>query len=149
MSKRIAIFGAGAAGSYIGAFLTREGHDITLIDMWGEHVDTMNANGLRASGSQGDFTIPVNAVHLADAWQLQHNFDIIFLAMKSYDTEWSSHFVKRLLALKRRCGQQPELHERPAYRIHSRLRSADWLRYVQHHSRPLGTRPRNARRRAR
>ena len=53
MSKRIAIFGAGAAGSYIGAFLTREGHDITLIDMWGEHVDAMNANGLRASGSQG------------------------------------------------------------------------------------------------
>ena len=98
MSKKIAIFGAGAAGSYIGAFLTREGHDITLIDMWGEHVDAMNANGLRASGSQGDFTIPVNAVHLADAWQLHHNFDIIFLAMKSYDTEWSSHFVKRLLA---------------------------------------------------
>ena len=58
MSKKIAIFGAGAAGSYIGAFLTREGHDITLIDMWGEHVDAMNANGLRASGSQGDFTIP-------------------------------------------------------------------------------------------
>ena len=98
MSKRIAIFGAGAAGSYLGAFLTREGHDITLIDMWGEHVDAMNANGLRASGSQGDFTTPVNAVHLADAWQLQHNFDIIFLAMKSYDTEWSSHFIKRLLS---------------------------------------------------
>ena len=98
MSKRIAIFGAGAAGSYLGAFLTREGHDITLIDMWGEHVDAMKSNGLRASGSQGDFTTPVNAVHLADAWQLQHNFDIIFLAMKSYDTEWSSHFIKRLLS---------------------------------------------------
>ncbi len=98
MDKKIAIFGAGAAGSYIGAFLTREGHDITLIDMWGEHVDAMSANGLRASGSQGDFTVPVNAVHLADAWQLQRRFDIIFLAMKSYDTEWSSHFVKRLLA---------------------------------------------------
>lgn len=95
--KRIAIFGAGAAGSYIGAFLTREGYDITLIDMWGEHVDAMNANGLRASGSQGDFTTPVNAVHLADAWQIQKPFDIIFLAMKSYDTEWSSHFIKRIL----------------------------------------------------
>ncbi|MCH8869814.1 MAG: ketopantoate reductase family protein, partial [Chloroflexi bacterium] len=42
MSKRIAIFGVGAAGSYIGAFLTREGYDITLIDMWGEHVSAMN-----------------------------------------------------------------------------------------------------------
>lgn len=96
--SRIAIFGAGAAGSYIGAFLTREGYDITLIDMWGAHVDAMNANGLRASGSQGDFTTPVNAVHLADAWQIGQPFDIIFLAMKSYDTEWSSHFVKRILA---------------------------------------------------
>lgn len=97
MSKRMAVFGAGAAGSYIGAFLAREGYDITLIDMWGAHVDAMNAHGLRASGSQGDFTTPVNAVHLADAWQIAQPFDIIFLAMKSYDTEWSSHFVKRLL----------------------------------------------------
>jgi 2-dehydropantoate 2-reductase len=46
MSKRIAIFGAGAAGSYLGAFLTREGYDITLIDMWGQHVDAMNEKGL-------------------------------------------------------------------------------------------------------
>lgn len=98
MSKRIGIFGAGAAGSYIGAFLTREGYDITLIDMWGEHVDAMNERGLRASGSQDDFTVQVNAVHLADAWQIQKPFDIIFLAMKSYDTEWSSYFIKRLLA---------------------------------------------------
>jgi 2-dehydropantoate 2-reductase len=98
MSKRIAIFGAGAAGSYLGAFLTRERYDITLIDMWGEHVEAMRANGLRASGSQGDFTVPVNAMHLSDAMQIQGKFDIAFLAMKSYDTEWSAHFLKRLLA---------------------------------------------------
>ncbi len=53
MSKRIAIFGAGAAGSYLGAFLTREGYDITLIDMWGQHVDAMNEKGLSVSGAQG------------------------------------------------------------------------------------------------
>ena len=33
MSKRIAIFGAGAAGSYLGAFLTREGYDITSVPL--------------------------------------------------------------------------------------------------------------------
>lgn len=97
MEKRIAIFGAGAAGSYIGAWLTREGYDITLIDMWGEHVNTMNRDGLHVSGTQGEFTVPVNAVHLADAQQINDPFDIIFLAMKSYDTEWSSHFIKRFL----------------------------------------------------
>ena len=97
MNKTIVIMGVGAAGSYIGAFLTREGYDVTLIDMWGEHVEAMRANGLRASGSQGDFTIPVKAYHLTDAMQLNQQFDIGFLAVKSYDTEWSAHFLKRFV----------------------------------------------------
>lgn len=97
MSKRIAIFGAGAAGSYLGAFLTREGHDITLIDMWGEHVDAMKRDGLHVSGTQGEFTVQVNALHLSDAQQITQRFDIVFLSMKSYDTEWASHVVKRLV----------------------------------------------------
>ena len=37
--------GAGAAGSYIGAFLTREGEDVTLIDQWPEHVEVMKSRG--------------------------------------------------------------------------------------------------------
>ncbi len=98
MAKRIAIFGVGAAGSYLGGFLTREGYDMTLIDMWGEHVDVMNEKGLSVTDSGGEFNIAVNAVHLADAWQLEKPFDIIFLAMKSYDTEWASHYIKRFLA---------------------------------------------------
>ena len=97
MSKKMAVFGAGAAGSYIGAFLTREGHDICLIDMWGDHVDKMEENGLSVSGCQGDFNVPVNPIHLANAIQIENNFDIIFLAVKSYDTEWAAHFCKRLL----------------------------------------------------
>ena len=95
--KRIVIFGAGAAGSYLGAYMTREGYDVTLIDMWGEHVETMREKGLRASGTQDDFTVEVNAHHLSDALQLPGDFDIGFLAMKSYDTEWSAHFLKRLV----------------------------------------------------
>ena len=97
MSKKMAVFGAGAAGSYIGGFLTREGHDISLIDMWGDHVDKMNNEGLFISGCQGDFTVPVNAIHLANAIQIEKKFDIIFLAVKSYDTEWAAYFCKRLL----------------------------------------------------
>ena len=93
MSK-IAIMGAGALGSYIGAFLTRDGRDVTLIDMWPEHVEKMKAQGLRASGSQGDFTVPVKALHLTEAQALREPFDIAFIAMKSYDTEWATHFIK-------------------------------------------------------
>jgi 2-dehydropantoate 2-reductase len=87
--------GAGAIGSYLGAFLTREGYDVTLIDPWPEHVETMKAKGLRASGSQGDFTIPVRAMHLCEVVNLEEPFDIAFIAMKSYDTEWATMFIKR------------------------------------------------------
>ncbi len=97
MGKRIAIMGVGAVGSYIGAFLTREGQDITLLDMWGEHVDTMREKGLRVSGTQGEFTVPVKAVHLTEAQRLREPFDICFIALKSYDSEWAAHFVKRFL----------------------------------------------------
>ena len=97
MGSRIAIMGAGAAGSYIGAFLTRDGEDVTLIDMWPEHVELMKSIGLRASGSQGDFTVPVKALHLTEAQEIKEPFDIVFLAVKSYDTEWATHFVKRFV----------------------------------------------------
>ena len=95
MSEKIAIMGPGAVGSYVGAFLVREGYDITFIDMWPEHVETMRARGLRASGSQGDFTVPVNAMHLTDAQGITEMFDFAFITVKSYDTEWATHFIKR------------------------------------------------------
>jgi len=95
MANRIGFMGAGAIGSYIGAFLTREGHDVTLIDPWPGHVDTMKRQGLRADGSQGDFTVPVKAMHLTEVVNLEEPFDIAFIAMKSYDTEWATMFIKR------------------------------------------------------
>ena len=67
MADKIAIMGPGAVGSYVGAFLVQAGEDITFIDIWPEHVETMKAKGLRASGSQGDFTVSVNAMHLTEA----------------------------------------------------------------------------------
>ena len=98
MGKKMAVVGAGAAGSYIGAFLTREGHDIVLIDMWGEHVEKMNSNAIEVSGSQGPFNVPVRAYNFYDASQLKDKYDIIFFAMKSYDTIWAAHFAKNLLS---------------------------------------------------
>ena len=95
MGDRIAIMGAGALGSYTAAYFAREGEDVTIIDMWPEHVETMRRDGLRASGSQGDFTVPVNAMHLTDAQGITEPFDYAFISMKSYDTEWATHFIKR------------------------------------------------------
>ena len=95
MAEKIVIMGAGAVGSYVGAYLVQSGEDVTFIDMWPEHVETMRSKGLRASGSQGDFTVQVNAMHLTDAQNIHEQFDFAFVCMKSYDTEWATHFVKR------------------------------------------------------
>ena len=96
--KRIAIFGAGAVGSYIGAFIDRAGHDVTLVDPWAAHVDRIQKEGLQVSGPQGEFVQRVRAVHWADAQAFNEPFDVIFLAVKSYDTEWAAHFAKRFLS---------------------------------------------------
>ncbi len=97
-NMKLAVIGVGAVGSYIGAHLTKEGFDITLIDMWANHVESMKENGLSVSGSQGDFTVPVEVYHVSDAMQIRDKFDVIFLSVKSYDTEWVTHFAKRFLA---------------------------------------------------
>ena len=50
-SDKIAIVGAGALGGHVGAYLTREGHDVTLIDAWPEHIEHMRAHGLTLDGA--------------------------------------------------------------------------------------------------
>ena len=56
MFERLAIVGTGAIGSVIGAYLSRAGRDITLIDTWADHVEAMKANGLHVTAEYGEFT---------------------------------------------------------------------------------------------
>ena len=93
MDKHIAVFGVGGIGSTLGAYLTRAGRDVTLIDQWPEHVEAMKRNGLRMSASNEDFTVRVRALHLGETSSLREKFDIAFLAVKSYDTVWATCLV--------------------------------------------------------
>ena len=95
MGDKIGIMGAGALGSYVGAFLSKIGEDVTFVDMWPEHVEKMRADGLHVTGSQGPFTVPVKAMHLTEAQNISVPFDWVFISVKSYDTEWATHFIKR------------------------------------------------------
>ena len=90
MIRRIAILGAGAIGSVVGGLLTRAGRDVTLIDQWPEHVEAMRARGLRLSGTIGDFVVPVRALHIHELQTVAEPFDAVFVAVKSYDTEWAT-----------------------------------------------------------
>ncbi len=64
MSPRIAVFGTGANGSCIAANLIDAGHDVTSIDQWPEHVETMRRDGLRITMPESELRVRVRAHHL-------------------------------------------------------------------------------------
>lgn len=79
----ITIYGSGAIGGTVGAFMAKAGEDVLFVDKVAEHVDAMNTKGLRISG-QTSFTIPARAVLPKD---LKGPLGLVFLAVKSQDTE--------------------------------------------------------------
>jgi 2-dehydropantoate 2-reductase len=95
--EKVAVFGAGAIGSTLGAYLARAGHDITLIDMWAAHIDQMARHGLKVTAPDEEFAVPVKAVHLADVGRLREAFDVVLFAMKSYDSEWGVRCIQPAL----------------------------------------------------
>ncbi len=102
MGKRIVFVGAGAVGGYVSGHMTRAGHDVTIIDPWPEHVESMRANGLQLSGvtEAERHSIKVNALHVCEVQGLikQRPFDIAFICVKSYDTEWGTLLIRPYLA---------------------------------------------------
>jgi 2-dehydropantoate 2-reductase len=53
--------GAGAIGGLAGAYMSKAGHDVLLVDRWVEHVDALNAKGMKIDGVRGNMTVPVRA----------------------------------------------------------------------------------------
>lgn len=51
---KIAVIGAGAMGSVYAALLADAGNEVWAVDLWREHVNAINANGLRVEGASGD-----------------------------------------------------------------------------------------------
>ncbi len=99
MNRDLAVLGTGSIGSCVGADLTRAGHDVVLIDQWPAHVEAMKAHGLRIimTSSGEALQTPVQALHLCEVCALRRQFDIIFLAAKSYDTHWMVEYIKPYL----------------------------------------------------
>ena len=95
MSEKILFVGAGAIGSYIGAFLSRAGHDVTLVDAWAEQVETIRRQGIAVTGPHDPFTAQPKAVHLHEAQRVPRDFPIVFIAMKAYDTAWAAQLALR------------------------------------------------------
>ncbi|HEV8441646.1 MAG TPA: 2-dehydropantoate 2-reductase [Methylomirabilota bacterium] len=93
MTTKLLFVGAGAVGSYIGGFLSQAGHDVTLVDPWAEQVDTINSQGISATGPHEPFVARPRAARVDEASRLGADFDIAFVAMKAYDTEWATRLA--------------------------------------------------------
>lgn len=77
------IWGAGAIGGALGAYLIRAGHDVLFVDVAVDHVNAINTNGLRITGPIEEFSVPAKAA-TPDA--VQGEYDIILLCTKSQHT---------------------------------------------------------------
>ena len=95
MAKKILFVGAGAIGSYIGSFLSRAGHDVTLVDPWAEQVETIRKKGISVTGPHDPFEAHPKAFHLGESQRLPRDFDLAFVAMKVYDTAWAAQVALR------------------------------------------------------
>jgi len=82
----ILVWGAGAIGGTVGAFLSRAGLDVTFVDVVAEHVAAIRdpTRGLHISGPVADFSITAPA-HIPE--QLNGKWSRIFLAVKAQDTQ--------------------------------------------------------------
>ncbi|MFV0295669.1 MAG: ketopantoate reductase family protein [Hyphomicrobiaceae bacterium] len=100
--KRIAVVGSGAVGGYLGAHMARAGLDVTMLDPWPEHVETMRTKGLSISGMSPEeaFTQKMNALHLTELQGIikDQPIDIAIVAVKSYDTIWATQMIAPYLS---------------------------------------------------
>ena len=81
---RSLVWGAGAIGGTLGAYLARAGHDVTLVDTVAEHVDAITRGGLRIAGPIDEFTVRVPAY---TPQTLTGTWDQVILATKAHHTE--------------------------------------------------------------
>ena len=91
---RTAIYGAGSLGTVMGAYLTRSGVPVDLINRNKAHVEALKANGAHVTGTI-DLTVPVTAL-LPE--EMSGTYDIIFLMTKQLNNRETVAFLKDYLA---------------------------------------------------
>src|SRR5918996_5370059 len=100
--KRIVVVGAGAIGGYTGGNLAHNGFDVTLVDPWPEHTETIRRDGLSLEGITPEESVVARpkTLHLTEVQKLakERPIDIAFISMKSYDTEWATTMIRQYLS---------------------------------------------------
>ena len=92
---RIVIVGSGAMGSLFGGLLAESGNEVYLLDIWKDHVDRINKNGLWIEGLSGDRFIKIKAV--TEPKEIGGTSDLIIIFVKSYHTKSAAKNISPLV----------------------------------------------------
>ena len=91
---RAAIYGAGSLGTILGAYITKNGGKIELINRNKAHIEALQKNGATVTGTV-NFSQPVNAYTPAE---MSGIYDIIFLMTKQQQNVEVVSYLKDFLA---------------------------------------------------
>jgi 2-dehydropantoate 2-reductase len=94
---RFLVWGAGAIGGTLGAYLARAGNDVTFVDVVGEHVDAIDANGITITGPPPIATFTQRAAAFTPE-SVEGEWDVIILATKAHHTRAATHALLPHLA---------------------------------------------------
>lgn len=95
---KIVMFGSGAAGGAIGAYLNNAGEDVTFIAR-GKHLKTMQKKGLLLTRSflkETERDILINPIKAVSAEKYDDTPDVIFVTVKYYSINDAIEFARRV-----------------------------------------------------
>jgi 2-dehydropantoate 2-reductase len=93
--NEILIWGAGAIGGTVGAYLARTGESIVFVDKAADHVAAINEGGLKITGPIEEFTVKTKALRPD---QVTGSYQRICLCVKALDTKAATEALAPFLA---------------------------------------------------
>ena len=94
---KVAVYGAGAMGTTLGAFLNESGVETHLITRNNAHIQTLKDKGAQVVCSADNRTIEVPVPALS-CEEVKEKYDLVFLMTKQRDNEKTAHTLKGLLS---------------------------------------------------
>lgn len=92
---KIAILGTGAMGSIYAARLSNAGHSVCAVDVWSDHVNAMNAQGLTIDGPDG--RLQTNRLRATAELPADESFDLYVIATKAFGVRASAKAIAKTL----------------------------------------------------
>ncbi len=92
--SRNAIYGAGSLGTVLGAFISKNGGQVDLINRNKAHVETLNTKGAKIIGTV-DMTVPVKAI---TPDEMEGKYDVIILLTKQLHNKEVVTMLKNFLS---------------------------------------------------